>query len=91
MERIAEHQVSGFNGDGANRDNAVRARIEARGFRIEHDEAHAIDRGVVLPCGLKPPVIPLEKRRSTYSVSSHVISAVNSINRRIDRNPLFKR
>ena len=91
VERITEHQIAVLNGHRTHRDDAVGARIEARGFGIEHHEAHAIDRAVRLPRGLEAPVIPLEKRRSAHRVSSHVIPAVKSINRRIDRNPLFRR
>ena len=37
------------HGDGADRDETVHARVQTRRLRVEHDEAHRLDRGVVGP------------------------------------------
>ncbi len=49
VEGVLEHDLAVEHGDRADGDDAVGARIQAGRLRIEHDEAHLLDRRVVVP------------------------------------------
>src|SRR6476620_8048158 len=84
LERIVEQDLAVLYGDRPYRDDAVSAWIESGGFRVEHNEADAINRGVILPRRVEAFTITLNKRKANQSVFSHFISAVNSSRRKMD-------
>ena len=51
-----------LHGDGADRDDAIGARIEPGGLGIEHDEPHLIDRRVVGPGGVEALAVAVDER-----------------------------
>ena len=91
VERVFEHDLRVAHGDRADGDDAIRAWIEAGGFRVEHDEAHAIDGRVIGPRRIEMREVPLDERRAAHRRSIHPRSPVNSINRRMARNPPLSR
>ncbi len=86
-ERILEDDLAIDHGDRPDRDDAVRGGVQPRGLGIEHHETHAIEWRVIGPGLLEAGTIAPQECRLGHRLSSQARSAVNSSNRRIDRNP----
>ena len=77
-------------GDGADGDEAIGPRIQARRLRVEHDEADLIDWRVVRPRRLEGLLIAGDEGRRHQMASSQAGSAENSSSRWITGKPLLR-
>ena len=57
VETVVEQDLACTHGDGADGDEAIGARIQARRLGVEHNEANLIDGRVVGPRGLEGLVV----------------------------------
>ena len=68
-ERVLEDDLAVDHGHRADRDDAVRRRVQPGGLGVEHDEAHAIDRRVIAPRLLEASAIAAAGTRGSITGS----------------------